>query len=490
MLTAEQSPTLEGLISPTDRQREFLEAIAAHRYVLYGGAMGGGKSYILRWWLVKLLIELAERGIRNAQVGLFCEDYPSLYDRHISKIRAEFPPELGELRLSTTRDFVLWPELGGGVLALRNLDDPSKYYSAEFAAMAVDELTKNERGMFDFLRTRLRWPGVNMPRFAAATNPGGKGHAWVKGLWIDRDFPVELAGMADEFVFIPARAADNPHLTPQYYEDLKTLPGPMAKALAEGRWDLFAGQYFTIFDPAVGGRHVARVEQLQLKPWWKRWISIDWGFEHPSAVYWHALGDDGRVITYREFVQNRLSPRMLAQGIVDRNAGEKIRAVFISPDAKAEHGEPRTIAEQIGDVLTGGGLPRPADADNDRVGGWMLMYQLLESGTWTIADSCRELIACLPTLVRDEKRVEDIAKCDGDDPADAARYGLKTWFAPARKPVEERVLGKLAADEKRFGPASGPTGEAMRIRRALAEEKGKPRPVFVRSRFARKFGTN
>jgi len=455
--------------------------------------MGGGKSYILRWWLVKELIELAGAGIPGAQVGLFCEDYPSLYDRHISKIRWEFPPELGQLKLSATRDFVLHPELGGGTLALRNLDDPSKYYSAEFAAMAVDELTKNSQDTFDFLRTRLRWPGVASPRFAAASNPGGKGHAWVKSLWLDREFPEELRALADEFVFIPARAEDNPHLPSQYYEDLKTLPGPMAKALAEGRWDLFAGQYFDIFDPAV---HVVRAENLELKPWWRRWISLDWGFEHPSAVYWHALTDDSRVITYREFVQAHLSPRMLAQGIVERSnevakgrsgGVEKISAVFISPDAKAERGEPRTIAEQIGDVLAAGGLPRPTDADNDRIGGWMLMYQLLESGTWTIGDSCKELIACLPTLVRDEKKVEDIAKRDGDDPADAARYGLKTWLSPAKKPLETRVQEKVAAVEERFGPASSATGEVMRIRKALAEEKGKPRPVFVRSRFARRW---
>jgi len=458
--------------------------------------MGGGKSYILRWWLVKYLMELHEAGIDGAMVGLFCEDYPSLHDRHISKLRWEFPPELGQLKQATTRDFVLRDELGGGVLALRNLDEPAKYYSAEFAAMAVDELTKNSRDTFDFLRTRLRWPGVARPRFAAATNPGGRGHAWVKSLWLDREFPEELRILSDEFVFIPARAADNPYLSAQYYEDLKTLPGPMAKALAEGRWDLFAGQYFDIFDSAVGGRHVARAETLDLKLWWKRWISVDWGFEHPSAVYWHALTDDSRVVTYREFVQAHLSPRMLAQAILERSedevaqrqaGGQGISAVFISPDAKNHYGQPHTIAEQIGDVLAAGGLPRPTDADNDRVGGWMLMYQLLESGRWTIGDSCKGLIACLPTLVRADKEVEDIAKRDGDDPADAARYGLKTWLSPAKKPLETRVQEKVAAVEERFGPASSPTGEVMRIRKALAEEKGKPRPVFVRSRFARRW---
>src|SRR5258708_20265237 len=41
-----------------------------------------------------------------------------------------------------------------------------------------------------------------------------------------------------------------------------------------------------------------------------------------------------------------------------------------------------------------------------------------------IADSCARLIECLPLLVRDDRRVEDVRKMDGDDAADAARYGL------------------------------------------------------------------
>jgi len=52
------------------------------------------------------------------------------------------------------------------------------------------------------------------------------------------------------------------------------------------------------------------------------------------------------------------------------------------------------------------------------------MYQLLENDAWVITDNCTELIECLPQLVRDDRRIEDIRKMDGDDPADAARYGL------------------------------------------------------------------
>src|SRR5205823_11362488 len=70
------------------------------------------------------------------------------------------------------------------------------------------------------------------------------------------------------------------------------------------------------------------------------------------------------------------------------------------------------------------GLPRPTPADDDRVGGWQWMYQLLENDSWVMTENCAKLIECVPQLVRDDRRMEDIRKVDGDDPADAARYGL------------------------------------------------------------------
>lgn len=469
------APTLrlEQLFDPSAKQRQFLDTIARKRFVLYGGAMGGGKSYILRWWLVCFLVDLWQQGIPGAQVGLFCEDYPALEDRQISKIEREFPPELGKIRRGATREFVLRPEWGGGRIALRNLDDPSKYMSAEFAAMAVDELGKNERSMFDDLRTRLRWPGVARPRFAGATNPGGRGHGWIKALWIDRKFPRELEPLAGEFAFVPARAEDNPHLTESYYEELKTLPPDLAKAYAEGDWNLFAGQFFDVFDPQ---RHVARAEELGLEAWWPRWVSIDWGFAHNSAVYWHAW-DGTKCSTYRELVRNRLTPRELAFQIAERCEGEKIEAIYLSHDAFARKTEEKTAALQMEDVFRERKLPSPTPADTDRKGGWMLMYQMLRAGTWKIADSCPALIATIPILVRDTRDIEDVAKMDGDDPADAARYGLKGRFGRVRKPEQERVAQAMTS--------SDPTIRALQAKKAIADGEQR-NPFAVGPKFRRR----
>ena len=487
---------LQELINPTERQLEFLRAIADFDFVLYGGAAGGGKSYILRWWLVLYLYSLFKfKGLRNVQVGLFCEDYPSLYDRQISKIVFEFPQELGELKQGTVKNFQLRPEFGGGVIALRNLDDPSKYQSAEFAAIAVDELTKNSKETFDFLRFRLRWPGVAHPKFGGATNPGGKGHAWVKKLWISKEFPPELQETAGQFAFVQAKASDNPYLNESYYQSLKTLPPEMARKFAEGDWNVFAGQYFTNF---AEERHVIDRQFLRLEPWWPRWVSCDWGYGHPACVHWHAKDGD-RVVTYRELYGSRIGETELGERIAQLSEGEKIQRFFLSPDAFDKRTSQNTIAECIGDVVDKRGIPKPVAADNSRVSGWRLLYDMLDCDLWQISSACPKLIQSLPTLIRDEPPDdEDILKVDhteneiGDDAPDCARYGLKSMLAPRSMPFEVKRMEKLLNIERQMVGAAGPAthDQAVRIHntqfmtdiRMQAKRKAVTRPRWSRER--------
>jgi phage terminase large subunit len=463
-MAKQKTATLSQLINPTERQLQFFRTVRDHDFTFYGGAAGGGKSYILRWALVWLLFEVWNSlHISNAVVGLFCEDYPSLWDRQISKIQVEFPAWLGKLKLGNEgRCFQLHDKYGGGTLALRNLDDPSKYLSAEFAAIAVDELTKNPQSVFDFLRLRLRWPGIERPKFIAGSNPGGEGHAWVKKLWIDRDFPMELMPIADQFAFVPALATDNPHLSKSYWAQLNTLPVEMQKIYVQGNWNVFAGQYFDIFDPF---RHTKRPEEFGIKPWNTRWIGIDWGFKHNAAAYWNAKVHDSLTATYREFVGNNLSPKQLAERIIELNGSDEIASIWLSPDAFAHRTDTDSIADQMSAVFKAHGLPACSPANDDRVGGWALMYDMLRSGHWVIGSNCTELIKTLPMLSRDENKVEDCVKFEGDDAADAARYGLRSYYRPGEKPLEVRI-------QERVEPLkANPNDLMVHYHRILSEER-------------------
>lgn len=218
------------------KQLEAAKASKRFKFVLYGGSLGSGKSYWLRWMMVYWLLELyAKHNLKGIRAGLFCEDYPSLNDRHLSKVKYEFPAWLGRYN-EAKHEFTLAPEYGSGVIAFRNLDDPEKYLSVEFAVMGVDEVNRNPVVTFRELRKRLRWSGIKDVKFLAACNP--RGEAWVKNMWVKRMFPPE-ENEPYEFCFVPALPSDNPNLDASYWKSLESLPEAERKAFLEGDWDSF-----------------------------------------------------------------------------------------------------------------------------------------------------------------------------------------------------------------------------------------------------------
>jgi hypothetical protein len=308
------------------------------KFILYGGAMGGGKSYLIRWVAVRILMTLFQRfQIRNIPVMLACEDYPSLKDRQLTKISTEFPAWLGSYHDDHKiygKCFILAPDYGSGIICFRNLDDPSKYQSAEFAAILVDELTKNTYDVFNFLRTRLRWTGIpdEYCVFIGGTNPGGVGHVWVKMLWIDKTFPPEFLSPVDyrdRFAFVQSKAEDNPHLDGSYWNMLFTLPESMRRAFRDGEWEIFVGQAFQEWNR---NRHV-------IKPIWPipdhAWLymTFDWGFGAPFSIGWWWVDADGRIYRFNEWygwngTPNqglRLADSDIGRGILEREEKMQIK---------------------------------------------------------------------------------------------------------------------------------------------------------------------
>lgn len=473
--------TLRDLINPTERQQEFFAKLAQFDFVLYEGEASGGKSYALRWWLVDFLVDVYQTlGLTSVVVGLFSEDYPTLKDRHISKIRVEFPPWLGRLtRTDGGLDFVLRPEYGSGAIALRNLDDPSKYFSAEFAAIAVEELTKHPLSVFNDLRFRLRWPGVERPKFAAGTNPGGIGHAWVKKYWITREYPAEFKGLdartgknydiTTQFARVTAKASDNPHIAAGYHTRNLTLPPDMARKVAHGDWDVYTGQYFPHFDPKIHVIPKAAADAL-IQRWHVRSLSGDWGYFHPHCFHWHAKDETGRIITYRELWDREVGETEVARRITEANHGERLSGFAFSWDAgrlspRSEKGQPKAITQMISDAL-GPGIPKPHPCDSSpgtRVIRSRLMSQMLETETWLISDACPKLIEALPTMIRDEDDPEEMLKMDysegsiGDDPIDCAGMGLQWLTRDSVKPRDIRMQEQLQKVRQSFaGPGEKP----------------------------------
>ena len=410
-------------------------------YILFGGAAGPGKSYVLRWALVELLLTWAGQGYRNVRVGLFCEDYPSLMDRQISRIKREFPSWLGVLKESRDEGFAfhLDDDYGGGIIALRNLADPAKYASAEFAAIAVDELTKNNRQTFDDLRFRKRWPGIEHSPFLAASNPGSVGHAWVKKLWVDRDFSGDDSRFdPDSFLFIPARAGENPYLPQSYWDTLNSLPSDMRRAMLEGDWNVFAGQVFSEWRRDL---HVCR--PFPIPPEWTRWMGIDYGFAAPFCALWFArTPDKATVYIYRELYETDLSAREQARRIRLASGGENIQLRLADPSMWARREGRSDITPKGPRATVGNSFAQEyaqerillSRANNNRLAGKNWVHEAL---AWLIDpakrivpprlqvfETCTNVIRTLPALPYDRINSEDVDTDAEDHAYDSLRYGL------------------------------------------------------------------
>ncbi len=356
---------------PFPKQRLFHGSGAKYR--LFGGAAGPGKSKAL---LMEAILQAHEHP--GANTLLLRRTFPELEQSLLLYFRRDVPRELYE-NFQESKHVVTWRNGSTtrfGYCARES--DVYQYQGAEFLFIGIDELTLFTLRQWQFLTSRNRCPVARaFPCMAGATNPGNIGHAWVKALWIDREpapgmeHPEEYD--AADYDFIPARVADNPIYAgdENYLKTLRALPSHLKRAFLDGDWDVFAGQYFDRFDCS---RHVVRAEQIDWKPWWPRWISMDWGFEHPAAVYWHAQGQwetaghsdagDERanapgkgVVTYREYVTHRTPPRELAREIV-------ARCVAGSPRRSARFRERRRVARSKRGLSLRRGLlrePKPRD---------------------------------------------------------------------------------------------------------------------------------
>lgn len=421
--------SLKELAHFTEKQLSATEVADNKKYTLFGGSAGPGKSYWLRWYAIRTLIKWGKefnlRGIRGA---LFCEDYPTLKDRQISKMEVEFPKWLGQIKDTKTDGlgFHIAPQFGGHVLALRNLDDPSKYLSSEFAIIAVEELTQNPADTFHRLRSRLRWTKIDNPKFIAATNPGGIGHDWVRKYWIDKNFPIEEQE-SEQFSYVPALPTDNPHLAESYISTLKSLPEKLRKAYLEGNWDVFEGQFFTEWDV---NKHV--VEPFIIPESWVRLRSIDpSGRSGTTSCHLYAIDYDGTVYVTHEHYKSGLDTDEHAKQINLLSQDKDIKYTVIDVSAFSKLGLPESQAE----IFERYGVTNLVPADKKRIPGWNVVHQYLRLNEFgqpklKIFKNCENLIRTLPLAIHDDKNPEDVKSFwDGAEHLDALdelRYLLQT----------------------------------------------------------------
>lgn len=433
---------------PNPKQAEFFASTAAH--TAYGGARGGGKSWAMRRKLVLLCLSYPQLNCL-----LMRRTLPELRENHVIPLLRE----LGDMvPYNSTERVFRFPN--GSRLKLGYCDganDVYQYQGQEYDVIGLEEATHFTEEQMRFITTCNRTTKAGFrPRMYYTCNPGNVGHGWVKRLFIDKR--MENGERREDYAFIPASIYDNEVLlsaNPEYVRALESLPEDMRRAHLYGDWDAHAGQYFREFSRL---KHIAA--PFELPAWWRRFRSMDWGYNDPCCVLWHAVDGDGRVYTYRELYVRAMRADQVAKRIKELSADEDIAYTVASPDLWQKRGailrsEGGFEEESLAELFAREGVPM-LPADNARVAGWQRVRAYMADGAdgkpmWQAFDCCENLIRTLPMLMYSEHNREDAA--DGEDHApESLRYALMS------RPVKSSIKQKLA--HRPYDPFSTPRREA------------------------------
>lgn len=440
---------------PFPRQQQFHSSPAKYR--LFGGAAGPGKTTALLWDAIKKCMV-----VPGSNSLLLRRTFPELDMNILNEWRANVPFRQMGVKYNESQHLATFTNnatLRFGYCQSEN--DVYQYQGAEFLFIGIDELTMFTLKQWLFLMTRNRCRIVgSFPCMAGATNPGNIGHAWVKSLWIDKKPPIGMRPqdyLADEYEFIPAQIEDNPIYANDRDYLAKLEASPMRDALRRGDWGIATDIYFDNFSyeaHTIGDdwleQWFEKMADLRVKLRW--WISYDWGDYHPNSMYLHAMDNTGQIVTVaEEWVPHTSehSERTMAHKAVSMSDQFNCRpeSFIMSWDAfgKLSKHTKQPITKLVIDGLPED-FPRPFPSDaspGSRISRARFMKRCLTDGRWKISRSCVKLIECLPNLIRDmERNPEDVLKVDwsetslGDDPYDAASYGLQyvSNYAPQIPP--------------------------------------------------------
>ena len=417
---------------PNEKQKLFLTD--EHKYIAYGGARGGGKSWAVRTKAMLLCLNYA--GIK---VLIIRSTYPELYSNHISVMREKLA---GIAKYNDTQKLFVFPNNSKIKFGYCNCDsDLQQYQGAEYDVIFIDEATNLYEEWIRMISACLR--GVNNfpKRMYFTCNPGGYSHHYIKRLFIDRIY--EKGENPDDYSFIQARVYDNPALIkaqPDYVNQLEALPPKLRAAWLEGSWDINSGQFFAEFrnDPehyedgewthVINPLPDTRIRRMNI------WRSYDFGSNKPYSCAWWGIDSDGILYRLLELYGWNGFPNEGNRHNTDEQfkdireienshpwlKGKKIRGVADPSIWNSQGGESiAEVAEKYGIYFDKG--------DNARISGWMQMrYRFQFDGNGKprmyIFKNCEAFIRTIPLLQFDKSKVEDLDTDGEDHVADESRY--------------------------------------------------------------------
>ena len=435
---------------PSEKQRQFLTC--KKKYIAFGGARGGGKSWAVR--TKAKLLALRYAGIR---ILILRRTLPELESNHIRFLRAELQ---GAAAYNAAARRFTFP--GGSVIDFGYCaadGDLARYQGAEYDVIFLDEATQLKEDWMRRLAACVRGVNPFPKRMYFTCNPGGPGHGYIKRLFIDRRF--NRFENPDDYQFIPAKVTDNTALLraqPDYLDQLRALPARLRRAWLEGRWDIFQGQVFQEFtddpDHYADRRWTHVIEPFDIPRSWNVYRSYDFGYAKPFSVGWWAVDYDGCIYQILELYGCTDTPDEGVRWSPDRQFAEIRRIEDTHPWLKGR--DIRGVADPaIWDASRGESIYETAlkyriyfqRGDNRRIPGWMQMHYRMSFDSegypqLYVFRNCKAFLRTVPALVYSDTTPEDVDTTQEDHVADEARYFCMSRPIPPRR----REAGKVADD--------------------------------------------
>lgn len=223
------------------------------RALLFGGAKGGGKSYLFCLWVLIWTYHLIEFfGIDKPKhpipLGFIGRKRAvDFNDTTFETFKRVVPEHL--YRVNTQEKEIIFIEKGHDTVKIMygGLDDQkdiNKFNSAEFCYIAIDQAEETLRSDVAVLQGTLRFSinGKIPPYKQLYTANPSEG-------WLKEDY---ILGNKAGSIFIPALPDDNPYLPPGYKDTLRDAFGHdpnLLKAYLLGDWNAFANIENAVFKP-------------------------------------------------------------------------------------------------------------------------------------------------------------------------------------------------------------------------------------------------
>lgn len=507
--------------SPQSLMQE--DYIRSDAQILCGGGAAG--TYKTESLLIDALDEIRKPSFHGI---LFRETFPELSRYIIPRAHAIYS-QMGALYNSQDHSFS-FPSASitlnaGAVMRFAYMGADKDVYphqGAPYSWIGFDESTHQNEFRIRYMLSRLRTTDPTLfPRMRMATNPGGPGHALHSHVFLGGKCPhCETGGKISGKIYSDATWLsdkkpigfttqylfgkwDPKGLLPDYGASLDTQGGATAKALKEGCWRAFEGQYFDIWEPNRLLKPMV-VNRATIKDdwWWTFWTGTDYGFSGSIAFavqaavnpeggpiciideYPHDIAD-ARKQDCKKFAKNTYEALIKKPARYDQPP--RVAGLYLSPDAWAERGDGHSLAALMNEYMEGHELVY-TQASNDRAGGAMLLYTMLQTGQLVIANTCKNTMAAIESRIHDKKEPVKVEKVIGDpldDVYDALRYCIYSYHEAERKPLNMRIEERLA--KVLNGDTGNATRAAVEYTRIVHEESMEDEPATYSGNARRRF---